>query len=74
MSNYCALCKHTKAEDSIEFECGNNAENSVSVWLCEAHLKEAEESEYAFRDKYAEKLESEWMESQICRAEALRDD
>jgi|WetSurMetagenome_2_1015567.scaffolds.fasta_scaffold212049_3 hypothetical protein len=74
MSKYCVLCKHTKAEDSIEVECGNNAENSVNLWLCEAHLKEADDDYSAFSDKYGEKIESEWMESMCCRADMLKDD
>ena len=74
MSKYCVLCKRAKAEDCIEIECGNNAENSVNLWLCESHLKEAEDDICSFSDKYGEKIEEEWMESMFCRADALKDD
>jgi hypothetical protein len=72
MSSYCFICKHTKAEDSIEVECGNNAENSVTLPLCEAHLQEAEDTGYDFQCKYAEKIEEEWLENQLGHADMLR--
>jgi len=74
MSNYCVLCKHSKAEDAIEFECGNNAENSIQLWLCEAHLKEAEDTGYDFQEKYADKIENEWLETQLARADMMKDE
>src|ERR1700690_568472 len=73
MSSYCFLCKHTKAEDAIEVECGNNAENSVMLYLCEAHLKEAEDTGYDFQCKYSDQIENEWLEGQLAHADALRD-
>lgn len=72
MSSYCTLCKHTKAEDSLEFETGNNAEYSVFVPLCEAHIKEAEDTGYDFEEKYAEQILEELYESQRCEADFLR--
>jgi hypothetical protein len=42
--------------DCLDFETGNNAEYAVSVSLCEAHLKEAEDMGYDFEEKYAEQI------------------
>lgn len=68
----CAICKNI-APDSIEIECGNNAENSVALWLCEPHLDEFEKDEWAFRDKYDDKIEGEWLEDMLSYADSLRD-
>lgn len=68
----CAICK-SPAEDSIEFECGNGAENSVDMYLCESHLAECEKDECAFQDKYAEKIESEWLSDMLSYADSLHD-
>lgn len=51
----CDLCKEPAA-DCLDFETGNGAEYSVSMSLCEAHLKEAEDTGYDFEEKYAEQI------------------
>lgn len=53
----CDLC-NCEAEDSMDFETGNNAEYSVTVDLCADHLKEQEETGYAFEEKHRAKFES----------------
>ena len=73
MSNYCVLCKRSKATDGIEIECGNNAENSVMLWLCEEHMAEFDNDEWAFRDKYSDKIEGAWLENMLSYADSLRD-
>jgi hypothetical protein len=55
MTAKCELCEQPGV-DSLEFETGNNAEYAVSVLLCEAHLKEAEDIGYDFEEKYAEQI------------------
>jgi hypothetical protein len=72
MKRHCALCRN-EAPDSIDLECGNNAENSVALWLCDAHYDEFEKDNYAFQDKYADKIEDEWLETQLAQADALKD-
>jgi hypothetical protein len=67
----CQLCKESDI-DSLEFEAGNNAEYMVSIPLCEAHLKEEEETGYAFREKYGEQIEEALYESWRRQADALR--
>ena len=74
MSNYCFLCKHTRADDSVEVECGNNAENSVQLDMCEAHMKEFDDLGYTFQEKYGQQIEDEWLEAQLARADSLKDD
>ena len=74
MITYCVLCKHTKAEDRIEVECGNNAENSVWLDLCEAHLKEADDPNIYLEEKYGEQIENEWLETQLAQADAMKDE
>lgn len=71
MKQKCCFCK-SKAEDSIEFECGNGANSSVAIWLCTGHLDEYEKDEYAFHDKYADQIEGEFMENLISYADSLR--
>lgn len=71
MKGHCGLCKH-EAVESIEFECGNNAENSVAMYLCENHLAEYDKDEYAFQDKYANQIEVGWMEDMLSYADSLR--
>jgi hypothetical protein len=44
--------------DTLEFEAGNNAEVPVQVPLCDAHLREAEELDYDFQVKHADKIEA----------------
>ena len=73
MSNYCVLCKRTKADDGVEIECGNNAENSVILYMCEAHMAEFENDEWAFRDKYSDKIEGEWLKNMLSYADSLRE-
>lgn len=67
----CELCKQPDI-DSLEFEAGNNAEYMVSIPLCEAHLKEEEETGYDFRKKYGEQIEEALYESWRNQADALR--
>jgi len=52
----CDLCKEI-AVDSIVFEAGSNANFRVLVQLCQAHCKEADETECAFQEKYATQIE-----------------
>ena len=52
----CSLC-NSEAVDSIEVECGNNAEYAISLNLCEAHLNESQETGYAFEEKYGRQIE-----------------
>lgn len=52
----CSLC-NSDATDSIEVECGNNAEYSLVLDLCEEHWKEQEELGYKFDEKYGGKIE-----------------
>lgn len=69
----CVLC-HRKAFTSIEIECGNNAENMVTLELCYTHLREAEKEPCDFSDTYGEKIEEEWLENQLVRADMLKED
>ena len=66
----CALCKQPDV-DSLDFETGNNAEYSVSVRLCEGHMKEAEDAGYDFEEKYAEQILEELYESWRGQADAI---
>jgi len=58
----CSFCKG-EAIDSTDFEVGNNAEIGITVRLCANHLKEVEDDDYAFQDKYADRLEELGMET-----------
>lgn len=68
---FCDLCKGPQV-DSLEFETGNNAEYSVSVNLCEAHFKEAEDTGYDFEKKYAEQILECLYEHQRSKADYLK--
>lgn len=68
----CWLCKEPSV-DSLEFEAGNNAEYQVAIPLCEAHLKEEEETGYDFREKYGEQIEAALVERWASEADHLRD-
>jgi len=52
----CHLCEK-QAVDKLDFEAGNNAEFPVTIRLCEEHLKEEEETGYAFQQKYGSKID-----------------
>ena len=52
----CSLC-HREADDSIDVECGNNAEYSITLNLCAEHLKESETLGYGFDQKYGAEIE-----------------
>ncbi len=52
----CSLCEKD-AIDSFEVECGNNAEYSIELNVCEEHLKENEDLGYKFDEKYGAKFE-----------------
>ncbi len=52
----CSFCPK-EAEDSLEVECGNNAEYSIELNLCAEHLKEQEKTGYAFEQKYGKEIE-----------------
>ena len=69
----CSLCKEI-AVDEREFEGGNNAEFSMTMQLCEVHFNEYEKDEWAFRDKYGEKIDDGCYDELISRADMLRDD
>lgn len=51
----CQLCKEP-AVGFLDFETGNNAEYGVTLSLCEAHCKEAEDIGYAFEEKYGQQI------------------
>lgn len=52
----CSLCGQP-AIDSWEVECGNNAEYSIVLNVCEEHLKESEDLGYGFDEKHGGKFE-----------------
>jgi replication-associated recombination protein RarA len=52
----CSFCVK-ESVDSMSVECGNNAEYSITVYLCDDHLKESEELGYKFDEKYGDKIE-----------------
>jgi hypothetical protein len=52
----CSLCEKI-AVDSFEVECGNNAEYSIQLNVCEEHLKESENMGYGFDEKYGLEFE-----------------
>ncbi len=68
----CALCKQPEV-DRLEFEAGNNAEFPVSVPVCQAHWDECEKDEWAFRDKYGEKIDAMAYERLIDQADSRRE-
>jgi hypothetical protein len=68
----CAICKQPEV-DQIEFEAGNNAEFPVSFPVCENHWNECEKDEWAFRDKYGEKIDEMAYERLIDHADAMRE-
>src|SRR6266705_841488 len=65
----CDLCKEPVVE-TLEFEGGNNADLSTILGLCEAHLAEYDKDEYAFQQKYADKINKGCYEQLISNAEA----
>jgi hypothetical protein len=65
----CSLCKNPTVE-TLDFEAGNNAEFASFVRVCEVHLDEYDKDEWAFRDKYAAKIDDLAYESLIDIAEA----
>jgi len=68
----CSICKEPSV-DSLEFETGNNAKHQTTVNLCEAHMKEAEETGYDFEQKYAEQILECLYEDWRDLGDALRD-
>lgn len=46
-----------EAVDSLEFECGNNVEYSITANLCQFHFEEQEKLGYGFEEKYGLKIE-----------------
>ena len=56
MASKCSFCK-SDAIDSMDVECGNNAEYSITVNLCDVHAKEADELDYKFNEKYGAIIE-----------------
>jgi len=52
----CSFCKN-EAVDSMDVECGNNAEYSITVNLCKKHLKESDATGYKFEEKYGARIE-----------------
>jgi len=69
----CAICKQPEVE-SLDFEAGNNAEVPVSVRVCQSHLDEYDKDEYAFHDKYADRIEELAAEKWVDLADHLRDE
>ena len=69
----CSLCKQPSV-DELAFEGGNNAELSMTMRLCEDHLKEYEKDEWLFRDKHAEKIDDGCYERLIDHADMLREE
>jgi hypothetical protein len=55
MLGRCELCER-QAMDTLNFAAGDDAEYTVLMPLCEAHLQEAEELGYGFEDKYAAEI------------------
>lgn len=55
--NRCSLCKK-EAEDCIEVECGNNAENTLILNLCKEHSEEQERIGSEFDKKYGHIIEA----------------
>jgi hypothetical protein len=51
----CELCQN-KAVDELDFETGNNADYSVTLELCEDHLKECDATAGDFDEKYAAQI------------------
>ena len=51
----CSLCNKI-AVDGMDIETGNNAEESISINLCEDHLDEQEKTGYKFEQKYSEEF------------------
>lgn len=68
----CLLCDRPSAGE-LEFATGDDAEYTVEVPLCEVHLAEAEETGYAFEDKYAEKIYDLLIDQQAGAADAAHD-
>mgnify|MGYP007031191476 CR=1 FL=1 len=56
MTPKCSFCE-SEAVDSMVVECGNNAEYSIEINLCESHLKEEEATGYKFEEKYGDRIE-----------------
>lgn len=52
----CSLCI-CEAIDSFSVECGNNAEYSIELNVCDSHLKESERLGYNFEEKYRKEIE-----------------
>lgn len=73
MVGKCALCRFA-AVDSLDFETGNNAEHSVAVPLCAAHVAEAERTGYDFEEKYAAEILERLYESWRGQADHLLDE
>ena len=69
----CSFCKHPSVEN-MEFEAGNNAEVPVSFPVCQPHLDEFDKDEWAFRDKYGDKIEDMAAEHWVDLADSLRDE
>jgi len=45
------------AVDSFDVECGNNAEYSITLNVCQQHLEESEKLGYGFEEKYGATIE-----------------
>lgn len=52
----CSFCEG-EAIDGMEVECGNNAEYSITIDLCESHSQEQERLGYKFEEKYGKRIE-----------------
>lgn len=68
-----SFCKQPEI-DRLEFEAGNNAEVPVSMPVCQQHWDECEKDEWAFRDKYAGRIEEEAAMHWVDLADHLRDE
>lgn len=66
----CSLCNKI-AVDGMDIETGNNAEETISINLCEDHLDEQEKTGYAFEEKYSRKFMDLVREKYISMADGL---
>jgi hypothetical protein len=46
-----------EAVDSFEVECGNNAEYTIMLNVCEKHADESDKLGYGFDEKYGKEIE-----------------
>lgn len=72
LSPRCGLCGQPSVA-GLEFEGGDDANYTMTLEVCEAHFQEHEADEWAFRDKYAERIDEGCYEELIDAADGLHD-